>query len=159
MIGGAILACLGVVVTIVRGAVIAELILMPGGLAAFVALLVSALALSIFRAWVEWRRRKAGRPRLRITNPIFGITVVSIAALVAGGVGIIALVATLATAPSVTSLLFAVGTNLLFGYIWIMLSMRTLRDVLLLVQVGRDRSPSSSSRTRSGIHLLCEGRK
>ena len=137
LIGSAIFACLGILAAIVRGNVVVELILTPAGLVAFVALLVSAIVLSMVRAWVEWRRRKAGRPQLPLTDLMFRITVVSIAAVIAGNVGTIALVASLVTGQ--TSLPLAVGTNLLLGSMGILLSTRSLRDVLLLIEASRDR--------------------
>lgn len=147
LIGGLILACLGIVLA-VQGAVIVELILLRPALTWFLALIVPII-LWIMRAWVERRRRKAGRPPLRITKLIMGIAVINVAELIAAHVGIIALVASLATGPPLSSLLFAVGTNLLLGGTLILFAMRALRDILLLAQASRDRSPNSTT-TRAG---------
>lgn len=144
LIGGAMLVSLGILLAIVYGALVAELILMPGGLETLAALFISAMGLWILRTSVERRRRKAGRPQLRITRLIMAIGVVRIAALIAALFGTIALFASLAIGPPATPLLFAIGTNLLFGYIWALFAMRTLSEILLLTAGRFD--PRSSLR-------------
>jgi len=137
-IGGAVLAGLGILLAAVRGNAIIELVFTPVGVAALGATFVSAFVLSLLRALVEWRRRKARRPPLRGGNLALGLAVFKLAALVALGVCLLALIVSLPFGPPVTPVLLAAGLNLLVGYIFARLAGGALCDLLLLVQAARD---------------------
>lgn len=137
-IGGAVLAGLGICLAMIRGNVIIDLIRTPAGVAGLGAVFVSAAVLAGLRALVEWRRRKAGRPPLRIGRLAFGVAVFQLVTLVALGICLLALVVSLLVAPAFTPVLLAVGLNVLVGYTWAWLAGAALRDLLLLVQAGND---------------------
>jgi hypothetical protein len=132
-IGGALLAGLGISLAMIRGNV-----RVPGGIAGLVAIFVSAFVLSMLRALVEWRRRRAGRPPLRPGRLALAVAVLLLAQLVALGICLLALVVSLPVAPAFTPVLLAAGLHVLIGCTWACLAGGALRDLLLLVQAARD---------------------
>ena len=136
-IGGAALAGLGIWLAMTRGNVIIELV-RTAGVAGLAAIFGSAFVLTLLRALVEWRRRRAGRPPLSHGNLSLGLAVYLLATLVAQGICLLALVASLLVGPAFTQVLLAANLYVLVGSPWPWLAGAALRDLLLLVQAARN---------------------
>jgi len=135
-IAGAALAGLGFWSAMIGGSVIMALLDTAGGVAAFGAIFLSAFVLSVSRALVEWRRRKKGRPPLAVGKLAIGLVVFQLAQLVALGICLAALVASLLVARAFTQDLLVAGLNVLIGGTWAWLAGAALRDLLLLMQAA-----------------------
>jgi hypothetical protein len=136
-VGGAALAGLAIWLTMIRENVIIRPFLTPVGIAGVGAIFVSAFALSILTSLVEWRRRKAGRPPLRLGWMQFGIVVFKLVALVAVGICLAAVLASLLVARAYTLDLLAAAINVLVSCTLVWLAGEALRDLLLLLQAAR----------------------
>jgi hypothetical protein len=138
VLGGAALAGLGFLTASLRGNLIADLTRMPGGIALLGGIIAAALVTGVLRLLVEGRRRKAKRPPLRIGKFAVGVGVFKLAGFVAMHIGLLALLASLPVGPSLGHLLSTAGINIVLGAAFASLAAGALRDLLLLVQAGRN---------------------
>jgi len=137
-IGGAVLAGLGIWLAMIQVNVVGQLLRSPAGVALPGAIFVSAAVLNLWRALVEWRRRRAGRPPLGRGRLALGVGVFLLAQLVAQGICLLALVVSLPVAPAFTPVLLAAAINVLIGGTFVWLAGTALRDLLLLAQAARE---------------------
>jgi hypothetical protein len=136
-VGGAALGILGLWLTITREQAILRLFLAPAGVAGIGAIVVAAFVLGISRSMVEWRRRKAGRPPLRLGWVQFGVVAFQLAHLVAVGICLAALLGSLLVARAYTLDLVAAAINVLIGGTFVWMAGVARRDLLLILQAAR----------------------
>jgi hypothetical protein len=138
VIGGAAVAGLGLWLAMVWREAMTGFLVTPAGALGLIAILGSALVLVGLRALVEWRRRLAGRPPLGLGKVAFGVAAFRLVYLVAFGLCLMVVVASLLVARAWTLELLAATIALLIGCMWAWFAGCALRDLLLLVQAARD---------------------
>lgn len=138
VVAGAMLAALNVLLAIFPGDLIVLLIRAPGGIESLLAIIGSAIVLTVLRALVGWRRRKAGRPELlfgRVAVGVFLFKLVNLAAVV---ICLPTLLLAWAVTPIPERILLAAGINTLVGGVLIGTAGGIVRDLLLLAQAARN---------------------